>query len=212
MRKTHKKQPSAKSENGGQAAALKGMLFGTSRLIGYARVSTVEQNLDVQLNALEAAGVHPEDLYIEKLSALNAKRPMFSLMMKTIERGDILIFHALSRIGRDSGQIREILDKLAAEGVSWRSLTEPHLDTTTAVGRFMVNMTSANAQYERDQIVERTKRGMTAAKGRGMYIGRQALFGKRETAQIKKDRKHMTRDQVAAKWKCSAGTIDKYTR
>lgn len=180
----------------------------TSRIVGYARVSTEDQNLDVQITALKAAGC--AQLYIEKISALKAKRPMFNLMMKEIERGDTVLFHSLSRMGRDVGQLLGILEKLTGEGVHWRSLTEPHLDNTTAAGRLMVNVTGAMAQFERDQIVERTRRGMDECRRKGMFLGRRKLFNAKQTAQIKLDLKRMTRDQAAAKWRCSAGTIDKY--
>lgn len=180
----------------------------TGCIVGYARVSTEEQNLDVQITALKAAGA--DKLYVEKISALNAKRPMFNLMMKFVERGDTVLFHSLSRMGRDVGQILGILNQLTKEGVNWRSLTEPHLDNTTAAGRLMVNVTGAMAQFERDQIVERTKRGMDECRRKGMYLGRRKLFDAQQAAEIKRDRKTMTREDAARKWKCSPGTIDKY--
>ncbi len=211
MANPHKKQAHAIVAAALKVPLLKGPLSGTTRIIGYARVSTEDQNLEVQLSALEASGVLPEDLYVEKISAMNAKRPMFSLMMKFLERGDELVIHSLSRLGRDVKQIHAILDELAAEGVSWRSITEPHLDGATAAGRLMLNITGAMAQFERDQIKDRTKRGMAQRKAMGMYIGRKALFDEKQTAQIKQDRKRMTREQAAKKWKCSPGTIDKYT-
>ncbi len=211
MGHTHKKQSHAIVAAALKVPLLKGPPSGTARIIGYARVSTEDQNLEVQLAALEASGVQPEDLYVEKISAMNAKRPMFSLMMKFLERGDELVIHSLSRLGRDVKQIHAILDELATEGVNWRSITEPHLDAATAAGRLMLNITGAMAQFERDQIKDRTKRGMAQRKAMGMFIGRKALFDAKQTAQIKQDRKRMTREQAAKKWKCSPGTIDKYT-
>lgn len=181
----------------------------TARIVGYARVSTEDQNLDVQVTALRAVGC--EHLYIEKISALNAKRPMFNLMMKEVERGDTVLFHSLSRMGRDVGQLLGILETLTGQGVNWRSLTEPHLDNSTAAGRLMVNVTGAMAQFERDQIRERTKRGMDECRRKGMSLGRRRLFDAKQTKAIKRDRKTMTREQVAKKWRCSAGTVDKYT-
>lgn len=178
--------------------------------IGYARVSTEDQNLDVQTTALRDAGVEEANLYVEKISALNSKRPMFHGAMKSLERGDTLIVHALSRLGRDVQQIHGILSALERDGIAWRSITEPHLNNATAVGRLMLNITGAMAQFERDQIKDRTKRGMDELRRRGVKLGRQKLFDKKQTAEIKRDRKNMTREEVAAKWKCSPGTIDKY--
>jgi DNA invertase Pin-like site-specific DNA recombinase len=94
--------------------------------------------------------------------------------------------------------------------VHWRSLTEPHLDNTTAAGRLMVNVTGAMAQFERDQIIERTKRGMDECRRRGQYLGRLPKFDKKQAASIKRDRRTMNREAVAKKWKCSPGTVDKY--
>lgn len=141
-------------------------------LVGYARVSTNEQNLDVQISALRDAGVTDENLFVEKLSALNSKRPMFHLALKFLERGDTLIVHSLSRLGRDVKQLHEILSALDAEGIAWRSLTEPHLNNSTASGRLMLNITGAMAQFERDQIKDRTQRGMDELKRKGVPLGR----------------------------------------
>lgn len=210
MSATVKKQPLARFQKGHRLQLLKDLSLvpSTARVIGYACVSTEEQNLDVQITALKAAGC--ADLYIEKISAMQAKRPMFNLMMKAVERGDTVLFHSLSRMGRDVGQILGILETLTSQGVHWRSLTEPHLDTSTAAGRLMVNVTGAMAQFERDQIRERTRRGMDECRRKGMYLGRRKKFDAAQTKLIKRDRKVMTRDEVAAKWKCSPGTIDKY--
>lgn len=206
-----KKQTLARAAKGRIPQLLKDLSLvpSTARVIGYACVSTEEQNLDVQITALKAAGC--ADLYIEKISAMQAKRPMFNLMMKAVERGDTVLFHSLSRMGRDVGQILGILETLTNQGVKWRSLTEPHLDTSTAAGRLMVNVTGAMAQFERDQIRERTKRGMDECRRKGMNLGRRKLFDAKQTKQIKRDRKTMTREEAAEKWKCSAGTIDKYS-
>lgn len=179
-------------------------------LIGYARVSTEDQNLDVQLTALRTDGVAEENVFVEKLSAMSSKRPLFHVALKSLERGDTLVVHSLSRLGRDVRQIHQILGDLDNEGIAWRSITEPHLNNATAVGRLMLNVTGAMAQFERDQIKDRTKFGMAELKRRGVKLGRQKLFDKKQTAEIKRDRKTMTRDEAAAKWKCSPGTIDKY--
>lgn len=205
-----KKQQAATPEKPGRKTLLKAVAAvpATGCIVGYARVSTEEQRLDVQITALKAAGC--SRIYVEKISAVNAKRPQFNLMMKFVERGDTVLFHSLSRMGRDVGQIIAILGHLTKEGVHWRSLTEPHLDNTTAAGRLMVNVTGAMAQFERDQIVERTKRGMEGCRLRGQYLGRRPKFDDKQTRQIKADRKTMTRAEAARKWKCSPGTIDKY--
>jgi DNA invertase Pin-like site-specific DNA recombinase len=209
-RAPHKKQNLARIQDGSRASLLKAVaaMPATGLTFGYARVSTEEQRLDVQITALKSAGC--TKIYVEKLSAVIAKRPQFNLMIKLVERGDTILFHSLSRMGRQVSQVIALLEALTADGVQWRSLTEPHLDSTTSIGRFMVTMTGAKDQLERDQIVERTRRGMDECRRRGQYLGRRKLFDAKQTAQIKRDRKAMTREQAARKWKCSPGTIDKY--
>lgn len=177
--------------------------------VGYARVSTDEQNLDVQISALRVAGVADEDMFVEKMSAVNAKRPQFRLMMKYVEAGDSLLIHSLSRLGRDMRQLHHILDQLAAEGVTWRSLTEPHLDTATAAGRLMLNITGGMAQFERDQIIERTKRGMQELKRQGMFLGRKRIV----TAEVEAQMRAMRYDdkiavvKIAKRFKVKASTV-----
>jgi DNA invertase Pin-like site-specific DNA recombinase len=179
-----------------------------SRMFGYARVSTVDQNLGVQISALRAAGVQDQDLYVEKISAVNLKRPMFNLMMKSVERGDSLVIHALSRLGRDVKQIHGIVDDLAREGVAWRSTTEPHLDTTTAAGRLMLNVTGAMAQFERDQIRERTTRGMDECRRKGMALGRTPIVSDADARKMKTMRKRGIKVQtIARQFGCEPSTV-----
>lgn len=174
----------------------------TARVFGYARVSTEDQNLDVQLAALRGNGVQEAELMVEKVSAMNAKRPLFNLMMKLLEHGDSLIVHSLSRLGRDVKQIYGILDELARIGVTWRSLTEPHLDTATAAGRLMLNVTGAMAQFERDQIRERTTRGMQERKRQGMWLGRKAIVSDADARRmVGMRRRKMTGEQIAARFR-----------
>lgn len=172
----HAKVTAAKRYCSAAAPLLKGAKIAPdgTRIIGYARVSTEDQNLDVQTTALKEAGA--QHLFVEKISAVNAKRPMFALMMKFAERGDTILFHSLSRMGREQAQLLGIIGALKIEGVAWRSLTEPHLDNATASGRLMLNITGAMAQFERDQIVDRTKRGMAERKRQGMYLGRPPII------------------------------------
>ncbi|MBV9549816.1 MAG: recombinase family protein [Alphaproteobacteria bacterium] len=167
-----------------------------ARVLGYGRVSTEEQNLDVQITALKAAGA--DEILVEKVSAVNAKRPMFQLLLKLAEAGDTILFHSLSRMGRDLPQILATLRGLAAEGIAWRSLTEPHLDNKTASGRLMLNITGAMAQFERDQIVERTKRGMDECRRKGMWLGRKPKVTPADVRKmVAMRRRGMTGEKIA---------------
>lgn len=178
MKAARKKQKVATILEGATSLLKKGadlsLVPSSVRIIGYARVSTEEQNLDVQITALKAVGC--TNMFVEKISAVSAKRPMFNLMIKFAERGDTVLFHSLSRMGRDLPQILGILREMTADGIEWRSLTEPHLDHKTASGKLMLNITGAMAQHERDMIVERTKRGMDECKRKGQYLGRPPLI------------------------------------
>lgn len=176
-----------------------------ARVFGYARVSTEDQNLDVQITALKAAGAH--ELFVEKISAVMAKRPMFDLMMKVIEAGDTVLFHSLSRMGRELPQILRILGELGRQGVAWRSLTEPHLDNTTSSGRLMLNITGAMAQFERDQIIDRTRRGMAECRRKGMWLGRKPKVSKADARTMLTLRKTMTVERIARRYKCKPSTV-----
>lgn len=199
-RRHHRKQPGARAEKGRHAPLLKGSEKpATARIVGYARVSTEEQRLDVQITALKDAGA--VKIYVEKISAVNAKRPQFNLMMKQVERGDSVLFHSLSRMGRDVTQINTILNSLTADGIAWRSLTEPHLDNKTASGRLMLNITGAMAQFERDQIVDRTLRGMAECERRGMRLGRQKIVSDAVVAKMARLRlRGWTAERILARY------------
>lgn len=210
MSALRKKQKAAISRNGGtsplKTAPQLSLVPSTAMVIGYARVSTEDQNIGLQLTALKAAGA--QKLYIEHVSALSAKRPQFNLMMKFVERGDTVLFHSLSRMGRAVAQILGILEELDKEGVIWRSLTEPHLDNSTAAGRLMITFTGGMAQHERDQLIERTKRGMDECRRRGQYLGRPPLVSDAQARQMLKLRqKEISVRDIAKKYGVKVGTV-----
>lgn len=142
-----------------------------ARLFGYARVSTEEQVLDVQLDKLREAGVQKNDLFSDKLSAVNAHRDGYRLMRKQIQRGDFLIVYSVSRLARDAKMLLTILDDLEAEGVTVVSLTE-RLDLKSATGRMQITILAAVDEAERGRVRERTKDAMQLRKRAGMYLGR----------------------------------------
>jgi DNA invertase Pin-like site-specific DNA recombinase len=182
------------------------------RLVGYCRVSTPDQSVDVQTAAMVREGVNvDDDLFVEKVSAVAAKRPQWNLCLKHLQPGDTLLVHAISRLGRDSGQIHGILKGLKADGIAWRSLTEPHLDERTSSGRFMVNMASAMAQFERDQVIERTIRGMAEVRRQGQYLGAPIKVTPKIAVAMRKDRRAgMKPPAIAAKYKISVGSVNRH--
>jgi DNA invertase Pin-like site-specific DNA recombinase len=140
------------------------------RRIGYARVSTEEQNLDLQLHALEAAGC---DLIFDDkgISGAALTRPGLSQAFKTLQPGDTLIVWRLDRLGRSLSHLIHMLEDFGKRGIGFTSLNDP-VDTTTASGRLILQVLGALAEFERSLISERTLAGLSAARRRGRTLGR----------------------------------------
>ncbi len=181
-------------------------------LLGYARVSTAEQNLDMQLAMLEKEGVHPDYIFAEKLSAKNAKRPQFHLMMKMLEPGDTIVVYSMSRLARDVRKLHAISDEIFARGAKLRSLTEPHLDTSTAEGRLMFTMKGAIDQFERENTQRRTVHGLAERKRQGMYLGAPRVVTDKMAKEMKRLRKTMKVGAIAAKFGVKPSTVYAYTK
>lgn len=147
-------------------------------LIGYARVSTSEQETRVQLDALRAAGVRK--VFSEKTSSVGA-RPQLQRAMQSLQPGDILVVWKLDRLARSLRDLLGLLEALQHVGASFRSLTEP-IDTTSALGEFVLQILGAVAQFERALIRERAVAGQVAAYKRGVRWGGQPWALSREDA------------------------------
>lgn len=139
-------------------------------LIGYARVSTAEQNLSLQLDALHAAGC--EQVFEDHASGIKADRPGLTEALAYVPRGDTLIVWKLDRLGRSMAHLVDTVRGLETKGVGFRSLTEG-VDTTTPGGTLVFHLFGALAQFERDLIRERTRAGLKAAEARGRKGGRK---------------------------------------
>jgi DNA invertase Pin-like site-specific DNA recombinase len=142
-------------------------------LIGYARVSTDDQNLTLQRDALTAAGC--ERIYEDKISATKAERPGLKLALEVARAGDTLVVWRLDRLGRSLKDLIALAEGLDKQGVGLRSLKEA-LDTTSSGGRLIFHMFGALAEFERDLTRERTRAGLTAARARGRLGGRPKLL------------------------------------
>ena len=141
-------------------------------LYGYARVSTEEQSLERQLDALEARGVLREHVHEEKASGASERRPVLEhLVTDVLVAGDTLVITDLDRLSRRTARIILTLDELASRKITVESLYE-RVDTSTADGLFSVTILGALAQRERDRIAERTRAGLEAARARGRHPGR----------------------------------------
>ena len=142
-------------------------------LIGYARVSTDDQNLALQRDALAAAGC--EKIYEDKTSGAKAERPGLALALEVARAGDTLVVWRLDRLGRSLKDLIALAEGLDKRGVGLKSLKEA-LDTTSCGGRLIFHMFGALAEFERDLIRERTQAGLSAARARGRLGGRPKLL------------------------------------
>ena len=141
--------------------------------IGYARVSTTDQDLTLQLDALAKAGC--ARVFEDKASGAKADRPGLKAALSFVRDGDILTVWKLDRLGRSLPHLIETVNGLEARGVSFRSLTEA-IDTTTPGGRLIFHIFGALGQFERDLIRERTRAGLDAAIARGRQSGRKPVM------------------------------------
>ena len=139
--------------------------------LGYARVSTLDQNLALQHDALKEAGC--EKIYIEQMSGAIRERPALAEALEYARSGDTLIVWKLDRLARSMKQLIETIESLRLRGIGFRSLTEA-IDTTTPQGVLVFHMFSALAEFERALIRERTRAGLKAAKRMGRIGGRPA--------------------------------------
>lgn len=147
--------------------------------IGYARVSTKDQKLHLQLDALEKNGC--EKIYKEFASGAKKERPVLEELICHIRKGDELVIWKLDRLGRSLQHLIQIANFLLEKGVGLRSLNDP-IDTTTSQGRLVFNVFASLAEFERDLISERTKAGLRAARARGRVGGRPKGLNKQAQA------------------------------
>jgi DNA invertase Pin-like site-specific DNA recombinase len=145
------------------------------RLIGYARVSTSEQDLGLQLEALRDAGCRDEQMFLDTASGARTARPGLDACVQALAPGDTLVVWRLDRLGRSMAHLVTLIEALLKRQVGLRSLCDGAIDTTTASGELVFHLFSALAQFERRLIQERTRAGLAAARVRGKQGGRKPL-------------------------------------
>ncbi|MEA5010996.1 MAG: recombinase family protein [Angelakisella sp.] len=138
-------------------------------IFGYARVSTEGQNLDRQLDALKAYGA--QHFYNEKMTGTKRDRPELNKLLERVTAGDTVVVESLSRLGRSTKDLIELVELFENNGVHLVSLKES-IDTSTSTGKLLFTLMSALAQFERDVIADRTQEGLKAARARGHFGGR----------------------------------------
>lgn len=152
--------------------------------IGYARVSTVDQNLDLQMDALQTCGC--EKVFQDKVSGVKDKRSGLDVALQYVRMGDTLVVWRLDRLGRTMHHLIQVVNDLNERGISFHSLQENiTMDRSNATGQLMFHLFGSFAEFERNLIRERTEAGRAAARARGRFGGRPEKFGKKEEEMIK---------------------------
>jgi len=152
--------------------------FPSTGPIGYARVSTHDQEIQLQLDALKKAGCLEKNVFTDHASGSKTKRPGLETCLNTIQPGDTLLVWRLDRLGRSMSHLISLIKALHVKGVGFRSLCDGIIDTTTASGELILNIFSSLAQFERRLIQERTHAGLAAARARGRSGGRKKMSTK----------------------------------
>ena len=152
-------------------------------LIGYARVSTQDQNLGLQIAALEAAGC--QKIFDDKISGSRAERPGLDKMLEMLREGDTLVVWKLDRLGRSVKQLVNMVGDLHKKGIQFKSLTDA-IDTGTPSGRFFFHVMASLAEMERELTVERTRAGLAAARQLGRKGGRKRKMTTSKVESAKK--------------------------
>lgn len=174
--------------------------------IGYARVSTEDQTLDAQIDALEAAGA--ERIFKEKKTGKNRERIELELLLEQLRKGDVVIVTKYDRLARSLRDLIEIVEAIRERGAGFRSLGED-IDTTTPAGRLVFHVFGSIAEFERERIVERTKEGLAAARRRGRVGGRPPALNpdQRVAAKRMRDDEKRSIAEIARVFDVSRQTI-----
>lgn len=174
--------------------------------IGYARVSTKEQHLDLQILALKKAGC--KRIFKEKISGKSKRRPALNAVLSLLSRGDTLVVWHLDRLGRTARELINMEYRFKHEGIELISLTQ-NIDTKTPIGEYHFHVTCANAQLESARISERTKAGLDAAKLQGKLPGRPRRLNEKQAqiARFMAIERRMTIAALATHFRVGQATI-----
>lgn len=175
-------------------------------IIGYARVSTDDQSLDSQTDALAAAGA--AKLFADKVSGSKRERPELDKMLDQLRDGDVVTVTKYDRLARSLKDLLEIVEAIRARGAGFRSLAED-IDTTTPAGRLVFHVFASIAQFERERISERTREGLASARKRGRIGGRPSALSLAQKDEVRRMRDDENRaiPEIARLFKVSARTV-----
>ena len=175
-------------------------------IIGYARVSTDDQSLDSQTDALSAAGA--EKVFADKISGSRRTRPELDRMLEQLRDGDVVTVTKYDRLARSLKDLLEIVEAIRERGAGFRSLAED-IDTTTPAGRLVFHVFASIAQFERERISERTREGLASARKRGRIGGRPPALSDVQKNEVRRmrDQEHRTVSEIARLFKVSERTV-----
>lgn len=175
-------------------------------ILGYARVSTEDQHLEAQTEALKAAGA--ERIWSEKVSGAKAQRKQLAAMLDQLRDGDVVTVTKYDRLSRSLQDLLTIVEAVREKGAGFRSLAED-IDTTTPAGRLVFHVFASIAQFERERISERTKEGLASARKRGRIGGRPPALSAERRAEVRRMRDEDGRGiaELARLFKVSPNTI-----
>ena len=188
-------------------------------VFGYARVSTTDQSLNLQLDALLKEGIEKKNIYTDKISSTVEERKSLKKLWDYVREGDTIVVWKLDRLARILIHITTLMNELKEKGVKFKSITESFIDTTkkSSHSTFLVNMFAALAQLERDIIIERTKAGLESARRRGKILGAPKGLSKKnkQKAVLCEDyfkEGRMTVKEICERLDISRATYYKYLR
>jgi DNA invertase Pin-like site-specific DNA recombinase len=175
-------------------------------IIGYARVSTDDQNLDAQTDALTAAGA--ERIFAEKISGTKQQRAELGALLDQLRPGDVVVVTKYDRLARSLRDLLDLVEAIKDRGAGFRSLAED-IDTTTPAGELIFHVFASIAHFERRRIAERTREGLQAAKARGRVGGRPPALTGAQKAEVRRMRDDEQRaiSEIAQLFKVSERTI-----
>jgi DNA invertase Pin-like site-specific DNA recombinase len=178
----------------------------TNQKFGYGRVSTLDQNLDGQEDALLKAGA--TKVFVEKITGTKASRPELDLLRQMLRQGDTVYITRIDRLGRSVRDLLEIVSDFESKGVNLKVL-EQNIDTTTSEGRLFFHMVAAFAEFEHSIMVSRTKDGLAAARARGRVGGRKAKLSEAQVTKLRNlyNQRNLTVVEIAQMFQVSRPTV-----
>jgi DNA invertase Pin-like site-specific DNA recombinase len=183
------------------------------KLIGYARVSKGEQDVQLQLDALKKAGCDEDHIFVDKVSGARTDRPGLDACLAMLEPRDTLVVWRLDRLGRSMSHLVTMVEELLSKKIGFRSLCDGAIDTTTASGELIFNIFSALAQFERRLIQERTQAGLAVARARGRKGGRRPISPddpRVKTAKLMHKKRDISINQICETLNISRPTFYRY--